>query len=333
MFERYTEKARRVIFFARYEASQFGSSTIESEHLLLGLLREDKATASHFLKTPEAMDDIRGQLKPPVSPPKSTSVDIQLSHESKRILAYGAEESERLNHKYIGPPHLLLGVLREEGSLAAKLLAERGVRLAAARQDVAAGLVDVPESVSRTPRFAPPQSLLALLSEREQAGEITVTTGETVAGHFVDIAVFARSEEPSPSTHAGKIARLRHQIRNLIGDMETAIAKHEFGEARRLSDEERRLRQELAREQQEVPAGAVPDPAPFLCILLFADVSLTRLRDRIDAFFKHGVAHVWMFDQADKRVYTASPAEGLREFTGDVLRIEQPALEFDRRQL
>ena len=50
MFERYTEKARRVIFFARYEASQFGSPYIETEHLLLGLLREDKALTNRFLR-------------------------------------------------------------------------------------------------------------------------------------------------------------------------------------------------------------------------------------------------------------------------------------------
>ena len=55
MFERYTEKARRVIFFARYEASQFGSPYIETEHLLLGLLREDKALANRFLRSHAAV--------------------------------------------------------------------------------------------------------------------------------------------------------------------------------------------------------------------------------------------------------------------------------------
>ena len=59
MFERYTEKARRVIFFARYEASQFGSPYIETEHLLLGLLREDKALANRFLRSHAAIDSIR----------------------------------------------------------------------------------------------------------------------------------------------------------------------------------------------------------------------------------------------------------------------------------
>src|ERR1700743_2900053 len=63
MFERYTEKARRVIFFARYEASQFGSPFIETEHLLLGLLREDKALTNRFLRSHAAVDSIRKQIE------------------------------------------------------------------------------------------------------------------------------------------------------------------------------------------------------------------------------------------------------------------------------
>src|SRR5579862_5148186 len=63
MFERYTEKARRVIFFARYEASQFGSPCIETEHLLLGLLREDKALTNRFLRSSASVESIRKQIE------------------------------------------------------------------------------------------------------------------------------------------------------------------------------------------------------------------------------------------------------------------------------
>ncbi len=63
MFEKYTEKARRVIFFARYEASQLGSRCIETEHILLGLLREDKALASRFFpRADAAVESIRTQI-------------------------------------------------------------------------------------------------------------------------------------------------------------------------------------------------------------------------------------------------------------------------------
>ena len=63
MFERYTEKARRVIFFARYEASQFGSPYIETEHLLLGLLREDKQLTNRFLRSHASIESIRKQIE------------------------------------------------------------------------------------------------------------------------------------------------------------------------------------------------------------------------------------------------------------------------------
>ncbi len=138
MFERYTEKARRVIFFARYEASQFGSPYIETEHLLLGLVREDKALANRFLRSQAAVESIRKQIEghTTIREKVSTSVDLPLSHECKRVLAYAAEEAERLSHKHIGTEHLLLGLLREEKSFAAEILHERGLRLTTIREEL-----------------------------------------------------------------------------------------------------------------------------------------------------------------------------------------------------
>ncbi len=138
MFERYTEKARRVIFFARYEASQFGSPYIETEHLLLGLLREDKALTNRFLRQHSSVDSIRKQIEAhtTVREKVSTSVDLPLSNECKRVLAYASEEAERLSHKHIGTEHLLLGLLREEKCFAAEILAERGLKLAGIREEL-----------------------------------------------------------------------------------------------------------------------------------------------------------------------------------------------------
>src|SRR5947199_2663101 len=140
MFERYTEKARRVIFFGRYEASQFGSPYIDTEHLLPGLLREDKALTNRFLRSPQAsIESIRKQIegRTTVREKVSTSVDLPLSQECKRVLAYAAEEAERLSHKHIGTEHLLLGIMREDKSLAAQILDERGLRLFALREELA----------------------------------------------------------------------------------------------------------------------------------------------------------------------------------------------------
>ncbi len=138
MFERYTEKARRVIFFARYEASQFGSPFIETEHLLLGLLREDKALTNRFLRSHASIESIRKQIegRTTIRDKVSTSVDLPLSQECKRVLAYAAEEAERLSHKHIGTEHLLLGLLREDKSFAAEILHERGLRLSTLRDEL-----------------------------------------------------------------------------------------------------------------------------------------------------------------------------------------------------
>jgi len=148
MFERYTEKARRTIFFARYEASQFGSPFIETEHFLLGLLREDKALTRRFLQSGASVESIRKQIEEATTlrEKTTTSVDLPLSNECKRVLAYAAEEAERLAHKHIGTEHLLLGLLREEGCFAAAILKERGVKL----DDLRGELVRVPHDHSPT---------------------------------------------------------------------------------------------------------------------------------------------------------------------------------------
>ncbi len=139
MFERYTEKARRVIFFARYEASQFGAPAIEPEHLLLGLMREDKTlTGRFFPRAQVSIESIRKEIegRTLLREKISTSVELPLAPETKRVLAYAHEESDRLQHRHIGTEHLLLGLLREERSMAAEILYERGLRLNAVRDEI-----------------------------------------------------------------------------------------------------------------------------------------------------------------------------------------------------
>jgi ATP-dependent Clp protease ATP-binding subunit ClpC len=140
MFEKYTEKARRVIFFARYEASQLGSRCIETEHILLGLLREDKALTNRFFPRAEAaVESIRKQIegRSAARDKVSTSVELPLSDESKRVLTHASDEADRLLHNYIGPEHILLGLLREEKSVAAAILYEKGLRLSRVREELA----------------------------------------------------------------------------------------------------------------------------------------------------------------------------------------------------
>jgi ATP-dependent Clp protease ATP-binding subunit ClpC len=143
MFERFTERARRVIYFANSEASKLGSTTIETEHLLLGLLREDWNITNRFLQHPFPVGHIRKEVEwrsttKEASPSSdkngwtshgkgTTFSDGTISHplsvECKRILALATEEANLLNHQYIGTQHLMLGLLRESNSVVAEILA------------------------------------------------------------------------------------------------------------------------------------------------------------------------------------------------------------------
>ena len=139
MFERYTEKARRVIFFARYEASQFGSPYIETEHLLFGLFREDPALVNRFVGPDKIAAAIRTEIEKQITRREyiSTSVEIPLTHECREVLTLAGEEAERLGQRHVGTEHLFLGIVRLEGSLAARLLQERGLKLGAIRESLA----------------------------------------------------------------------------------------------------------------------------------------------------------------------------------------------------
>src|SRR5229473_49409 len=138
MFEKYNEKARRALFFARYEASKLGSRVIESEHILLGVLREGeeiiKEIFSRFNVKPE-------QIRREVEGDRlfvdriSSSAELPLSEESKKILAYAAHEAESMLHQYVGTEHLLIGILRVESSTAARILTARGLNVYGVREE------------------------------------------------------------------------------------------------------------------------------------------------------------------------------------------------------
>jgi ATP-dependent Clp protease ATP-binding subunit ClpC len=137
IFSLYTKRARRAVFFARYEASQFGSSSIESEHLLLGVLREGGNGLRRFFADSSAMqaifEDAREQVT--VREKNFISTNLPLSSECKRILAYTQEEADRLNDR-VGVEHLLFGILREEESNASGILRKHGLQLSALREKV-----------------------------------------------------------------------------------------------------------------------------------------------------------------------------------------------------
>ena len=152
MFERYTEQARRALFFARYAASELHRMSIETEHLLLALLRENKGVTSRlFADAHVTYDAVRERIHVNEGQPIPTSVEIPFTEETKRVLRYAFEESERLQHSYIGTEHLLLGLLREERSVAGSILIGYGMRIESARAEIVHLLTQTPElSEART---------------------------------------------------------------------------------------------------------------------------------------------------------------------------------------
>ena len=138
MFERFTEKARRVVFFARYEASHYGSHEIDTEHILLGLLREEKSLSNRFLR-PGANESIRKQIDGHITWREKipTSVDLPLSENAKTALVHSAEAADELGHCYIGTEHLLLGLLRMENCFATELLRNQGAEQTKVREALA----------------------------------------------------------------------------------------------------------------------------------------------------------------------------------------------------
>lgn len=136
MFERYREETRRAVFFARWEAQQSGSAYIEPAHLLLSLTHEAESKANQLFALSAYTENFREQLVVRSPAKRSASVDLPLSNAGKRVLAYTAEEAERLASKPIGTEHLLLGLLREKKSDVPEALAGVGIDLHSARNRI-----------------------------------------------------------------------------------------------------------------------------------------------------------------------------------------------------
>ena len=180
MFERYTEKARRIIFFARYEGSQTGSEYIEPGHLLLGVIREDKPLASRALNAvSDEIEGLRRQLTRAGAQKISTSVDMPLSFSSKRVLAYAAEESERMNHEHIDTVHVLMGLVRENDPVITPFLKNHGASLEKLRE-----LAQVPSAEKTSERRTAMDMLHRTLERIGRGAGSFSREGDGVNGRF-----------------------------------------------------------------------------------------------------------------------------------------------------
>ena len=139
MFNRFTERARKVIVYAKEEARRFNHDYIGTEHLLLGLIREGEGVAAAVLqKLGLDLETIRIEVEKLVQPGPQTQVlgDIPFTPRSKKALELSAEEARALGHNYIGTEHLLLGLVKEGEGMAYRVLLNLGLDLGKLRNEV-----------------------------------------------------------------------------------------------------------------------------------------------------------------------------------------------------
>ena len=138
MLERSTERARRVLFFARMEVSEWGSAHVEPEHILLGIIREGQGAAYQLLFEKFRLD--RRALTDEIGsrmdrqPKFAESIEIPFSAATQEVLVAAVEEADRLFARMIGTEHFVLGILRVPDSLPASILSQYGLNLAGVRE-------------------------------------------------------------------------------------------------------------------------------------------------------------------------------------------------------
>jgi ATP-dependent Clp protease ATP-binding subunit ClpA len=139
IFDEYTPEARRSVFFARATARQLGSVAVESVHLLLGIAREDIALLNRLLSSSESESTLQNAIMNVASKPSAAlqpTADVPFSSESKQIFSSAAEEAIRISQQKVSIEHLLLGLLREENSVAALMLRDRGADVDRIREEL-----------------------------------------------------------------------------------------------------------------------------------------------------------------------------------------------------
>jgi ATP-dependent Clp protease ATP-binding subunit ClpC len=138
VWQRFTERARRVVFFAQEEAGRLGENYVSTEHLLLGLVRENDSVAARILdRMGISLGRIRSEIERQVARGDGRlGQDMQLTPRAKRVIDLAYDEARQLNNNYIGTEHLLLGLIREGEGLAGRVLNKLGVDLERTRKEV-----------------------------------------------------------------------------------------------------------------------------------------------------------------------------------------------------
>jgi len=228
MFERFTDKARRVVVLAQEEARLLGHASIGTEHILLGLLREGDGVAARALDSlGVGLQAARERVEADAGRGPGHSGHIPFTPEAKRTLELSLREALQLGQNYIDTEHILLGLVGDPASPGARVLAELGGTADAVRQRVA----------ELTPPATPGQTRRVVAREL-RAGRAR-TPGDPTAGYGSLSSRVAALERWAGLV--ADMADLDEQIAQVRRDTEAAIDAHEFRTAEALSDTEREL--------------------------------------------------------------------------------------------
>ncbi len=139
MFERFTDRARKVMALANQEAQRFNHEYIGTEHILLGLVKEGSGVGANVLKNLDVdLRKVRIEVEKLVKsgPDMATMGKLPQTPRAKKVIEFAIEEARNLNHNYVGTEHLLLGLLREQDGVAAHVLMNLGIKLEEVREEV-----------------------------------------------------------------------------------------------------------------------------------------------------------------------------------------------------
>src|SRR6202051_484944 len=139
MYERFTDRARKVMQLANQEAQRFNHEYVGTEHVLLGLIKEGSGVAANVLKNLDVdLRKIRNEVEKIVQagPDMVTMGKLPQTPRAKKVIEYAIEEARNLNHNYVGTEHLLLGLLREQEGVAAQVLMNLNLKLDEVREEV-----------------------------------------------------------------------------------------------------------------------------------------------------------------------------------------------------
>ena len=174
MYERFTDRARKVMQLANQEAQRFNHEYIGTEHMLLGLVKEGTGVAANVLKNLDVdLRKIRLEVEKLVQsgPEMITMGKLPQTPRAKKVIEYSMEEARNLNHNFVGTEHILLGLLREQEGVAAQVLMNLGLKLEEVREEVLNLLGNVLEGGEGSERGGRESSGGSEGSERKQGGK------------------------------------------------------------------------------------------------------------------------------------------------------------------